>query len=247
MKKTIIFSLISVIVVSLFYFLYSTDLVVASKQADTAGIPEIVVADPDFKFGTVLEGEKVTHAYVIENRGTVPLTIENVRTSCGCTTAQKPEVVAPGAKERIVVQGNTQGYGGRGFHKTITVTTNDPKHPEVRLHLNGKVAQFARIDPRHILLRGHAGDALAGEAVITPSEKYPFKIVKTTLDKKLVGNISVDLSEKEGVYHVAVRNLAKTRTYYGGNIVFATDSKVRPQLSIHVTGRLDAEVSPKKP
>ena len=51
------------------------------------------------------------------------ITVSNVQTSCGCTTAKKPEApVAPKKKGEISVKYDTKRVGA--FVKTITVTTN---------------------------------------------------------------------------------------------------------------------------
>lgn len=238
MKKTTILLLLLVIgTFSIQIWLGTGALAAESKEAKSA-TPKIAVPEPNFDFGKVLEGETVTHAFVVENQGHAPLRILNVQTSCGCTTAQKPETIAPGAKENIVVQGNTRGYGGSSFNKTITVTTDDPAQPSIALRLTGRVASFARIEPNHILISGREGDALQAQATITPEADYPFKIVKTTLNQSLSEKIQVTLSEQKGVYHLHVRNLIEKPGNYRGNILLATDSSVRPQLSLFVSGRI---------
>jgi hypothetical protein len=61
--------------------------------------------------------------FEFKNTGKVPLLIQNVQTSCGCTTAEKPsEPIQPGKKSKISVKYDTKRVGG--VHKTITVTTN---------------------------------------------------------------------------------------------------------------------------
>ncbi|MBL0712342.1 MAG: hypothetical protein JJV98_01465 [Desulfosarcina sp.] len=42
--------------------------------------PEMAVAEPLFEFGQVLEGTKVAHDFLIENRGSGDLLIDQVRT-----------------------------------------------------------------------------------------------------------------------------------------------------------------------
>lgn len=244
MKKTVLFLLVLVVVALAYQLSVRTgsfaDDAAQSVKADGAS-PETVVPAPDFNFGEVLEGEIVTHEYVIENKGTAPLKILEVRTSCGCTTARKPESVVPGTQEQIVVQGNTRGYGGRDFNKTITVTTDDPKQPRIQLHLSGKVMQFASIQPGHLFLRGNAGDPLQAEAIITPSPAHRFKIVKTTTDSRLADKIAVTVTESDGAYHVTVRNLLTAPASYGGNILFTTDNTLRPKLKLYVRGRIEGK------
>jgi len=75
--------------------------------------------------------------FEFKNTGKTPLLIQNVQTSCGCTTADKPsEPVQPGKKSKISVKYDTKRVGD--VHKTITVTTNVQTEPIV-LTIQGKV------------------------------------------------------------------------------------------------------------
>ncbi len=75
--------------------------------------------------------------FEFKNTGKTPLLIQNVQTSCGCTTASKPsEPVQPGKKSVISVKYDTKRVGD--VHKTITVTTNVQTEPIV-LTIKGKV------------------------------------------------------------------------------------------------------------
>ena len=75
--------------------------------------------------------------FEFKNTGNTPLLIQNVQTSCGCTTAEKPsEPIQPGKKSKISVKYDTKRVGD--VHKTITVTTNVQTDPIV-LTIKGKV------------------------------------------------------------------------------------------------------------
>jgi hypothetical protein len=75
--------------------------------------------------------------FEFKNTGKTPLLIQNVQTSCGCTTADKPsEPVQPGKSSKISVKYDTKRVGD--VHKTITVTTNVQSEPIV-LTIQGKV------------------------------------------------------------------------------------------------------------
>ena len=75
--------------------------------------------------------------FEFKNTGKTPLLIQNVQTSCGCTTADKPsEPVQPGKSSKISVKYDTKRVGD--VHKTITVTTNVQTEPIV-LTIQGKV------------------------------------------------------------------------------------------------------------
>lgn len=68
-------------------------------------------------------GSDETFTFTFKNTGKEPVIISNVQTSCGCTTAKKPEApVAPKKSADISVKYDTKRVGQ--FTKTITVTSN---------------------------------------------------------------------------------------------------------------------------
>lgn len=68
-------------------------------------------------------GADETFTFTFKNTGKEPVIISNVQTSCGCTTAKKPEApVAPKKSADISVKYDTKRVGQ--FTKTITVTSN---------------------------------------------------------------------------------------------------------------------------
>jgi hypothetical protein len=75
-------------------------------------------------FGTVNEGGPITYEFKFTNKGKVPLTITNVKASCGCTTPSwTKEPVQPGKTGFITAQYNTANRPGP-FNKTLTVMAN---------------------------------------------------------------------------------------------------------------------------
>jgi len=93
---------------------------------------------PEFDFGTVKEGEKVSHVYKFKNAGKEPLVISNAQGSCGCTVPKWPrDPIAPGKSGEIVVEFDTKGKAGdRNQKVTLTANTNPP---QTFLSLKGKV------------------------------------------------------------------------------------------------------------
>ena len=116
--------------------------------------PAIKFKSTNLDFGEVASGKIVDISYEFENAGTDILYIKNVIPSCGCTTAALiKKDYAAGEKGTITSKFNSSGYNGKVI-KTITVTSNDPDTPEIRLTLTGTVMvkDFAQADikPDHI-------------------------------------------------------------------------------------------------
>ncbi len=101
------------------------------NAAPTGPTTTIEFPESTYDFGTVKDGEKVTHEYKFKNTGSEPLVISNAKGSCGCTVPDWPrEPVAPGAEGIIKVVFNTKNKGsveGRKQTKRVTITANtDP-------------------------------------------------------------------------------------------------------------------------
>lgn len=75
-------------------------------------------------FGTMKEGEKVTYLYKFKNTGAVPLIIEGVRPSCGCTAPNwTKEPIPVGGEGSVEVVFDSKGKPN-AQNKTVTVTAN---------------------------------------------------------------------------------------------------------------------------
>jgi len=78
----------------------------------------------DKNFGKIPEGKKLEVAYRFRNAGDIPLIIQRVQPSCGCTVAEQPtEPVMPGQEGTIKASFNSEGRVGQN-HKTLFVYAN---------------------------------------------------------------------------------------------------------------------------
>ena len=101
----------------------------------------IEIAEKTHDFGVIKEEDgRVSHVFTFKNVTEGPLTIKNVRASCGCTTpAWSREPIAPGAEAQITVTYNASGRPG-AFHKSVTVTLSNGTEDFTQvLFIKGKV------------------------------------------------------------------------------------------------------------
>lgn len=196
--------------------------------------PAVQTVNPHFQFVPVVDGTIITHDFIIQNTGNTPLHISRVKTSCGCTTADYTKVIEAHGKGKISIKGNTTGYGGRSFKKTITVTMDDPDRSNLYFYISGEVERFAMIDPRRIFLRGAAGSVLQSSITIVPEKKYPFSITDSyteNLDK----TIQYEVQNTNGNYILTATNLQTAQGRYWGRIYLKTDNPVKPEIVIPVS------------
>lgn len=106
--------------------------------APTGPTTTMEFAETTFDFGTVKDGEMVSHTYKFKNTGSEPLILSDAKGSCGCTVPKWPrEPIAPGGSGEIIVEFNSKGKGGKRNQKvTLTANTNPPQS---FLYLTGEV------------------------------------------------------------------------------------------------------------
>jgi len=75
-------------------------------------------------FGQITEGDTVEYLYKFVNKGELPLMINNITASCGCTTPDWPrEPVAPGQESAVRVRFNSRGKQGEQ-RKSVSIYAN---------------------------------------------------------------------------------------------------------------------------
>jgi len=101
--------------------------------------PKIMVWEDEYDFGDIIQGDKVSHTFIINNNGGDLLKIENVRASCGCTAAiLGKEEIAPGKSTELKVTFNSDRRNGKQ-NKKVYITSNDPERPEIILTIKANV------------------------------------------------------------------------------------------------------------
>jgi len=92
-------------------------------EASKPSTESISLKETEFDFGKIPQGKPVTHIFEFTNTGFVPLSLDKVQASCGCTTPEwNKDVIEPGATSKITVGYNAQNEGP--FAKPVTITYN---------------------------------------------------------------------------------------------------------------------------
>jgi hypothetical protein len=96
----------------------------ANEPVDTVNIAKMTFENTRYDFGTIEEGEIVTHIYKFTNTGKVPLVISDARSTCGCTVPNWPkDPIQPGDDGEISVKFDSKGKKDEQ-KKAITITAN---------------------------------------------------------------------------------------------------------------------------
>ena len=112
---------------------------VYAQQTDTTVVFNRLVHD----FGAITPGDgPQTFSFEFTNRGTSPITIQKVTSSCGCTTPDwTKNPVAPG--EKGYVKATYHPSGVTTFNKTITVHLAGGTPEVIVLRIRGNVIASA--------------------------------------------------------------------------------------------------------
>ncbi len=108
-------------------------------------------------------------------------------------------------------------------------------------------------------MRGLIGMVPVSSVKIIPEAKYPFKIeeVRALKGKDIRFELKPLKEQGQAGYELIVENLKKTKGRYSDAIILKTDSKVKPEIKIHVHGdildkprqkkNLDLKKAPRSP
>ena len=105
--------------------------------------PVLTTDATTFAFGEVVNGEIVTHDFVIRNDGQAPLIIESIITTCGCTTATLEPMHIPAGETGILHVAFDSGAHGPNLTgeilRQIIIASNDPNQPEAIVEITAYV------------------------------------------------------------------------------------------------------------
>ena len=112
--------------------------------------PTIECTAPEHDFGVRRDHETVTHRFEIKNTGDADLAITRVKASCGCTAVTSSKnSIPPGEDAYVEARFTLKGRRGKQS-KSITVESNDPATPRLRLWLKGEIVTELAMQPRYI-------------------------------------------------------------------------------------------------
>lgn len=103
-------------------------------QEPTGPTTTMAFEEESFDFGTVEEGEIVTHTYAFTNTGSEPLIISDARGSCGCTVPSRPTApIAPGERGEITVRFDTRNKVGERNQRVTVIANTNPSRSVINL------------------------------------------------------------------------------------------------------------------
>ena len=122
---------------------------------------------------------KVKVEFAFQNKGTKPVTIVSIQTSCGCTTAKlDKKTYAPGEGGTIEAELKVSTSPGT-VEKKVMVKTDDKAHELYTLTIGANVPQYAAIEPS--FLKWEFGAEPTPKSVhVKVGEKFVIRVTKVS-------------------------------------------------------------------
>ena len=109
----------------------------SSQGVDRFNLPVMKFEEEVFDFGTITQGEKVSHEFKFKNTGDNDLVISNAYADCGCTVAEVPrQPISSGGSNVIRVTFDSDKKTGI-VNKSITILSNCmPNKQVIKIKVN---------------------------------------------------------------------------------------------------------------
>jgi hypothetical protein len=254
MKKFLVWSSIILFLLCVLIILTSPkdELKADTKEEVTTVKARIHFPEPIFDFGSVWQGENVTHNFKFQNVGDDTLKISKVRASCGCSKAEaSTNKIPPGRFGEIEVAFKTGGYLGRQT-KNISVYSNDPTNPVVKLQLKGEVKMEVEVRPSYLSFGSIPKHTQAtGQFEVIQRGEQELIIERVTTNKESLKIDSVEKQERGG------KNIYSVKVSFNGDapvgnllerVEITTNLERRKTILVPVRARIlgDIQLSPER-
>lgn len=203
--------------------------------------PVISVDKPTFNFGTIVQGKKVDHTFIIRNSGDSPLKIAQIRPACGCTAANiSTREIQPNKSAEIKVTFNSANFSN-AVSKTIAVETNDPKNPSYTLTMAGTITEEIVITPKQINLGQVKIETTKNQSVSLENKgTKPLKLlaIRSPMPQVAIKSDKTLLKPGEtATIMISVTPRSEDRIL-SGYLAIATDNPAKPEIMIPLYGSL---------
>ena len=121
---------------------------VASTEAAPQNWPDTLFAEKSFDFGAVPRGGVVRHPFVLTNRLNVPVSITNLRVSCGCTSGtSSASLIQPGQTAVVEAQMDTRNFVGRKSTTLFVAVMAGNQQTEIGLGVSSLILSDVVLNP----------------------------------------------------------------------------------------------------
>jgi hypothetical protein len=207
--------------------------------------PIAQIEKPERTFPDTENTKQVRQRFIIKNTGDAPLTISDLATSCGCTSAYlDSKSIDPGKETFIEVVVDLRGESGLQVIRT-TFKTNAPATPDAALVLKGNAVTFVEVVPRQVFFPPiKTSDAKQVTADIRSSEQKPFTITSITPTEKWLTVTAKPVDKEKGHYQLTFSVAPGMPSGMSASRVqVTTDNPKFPQIMIPVAVPVEGSIT----
>ncbi len=209
-------------------------LLAAPSYAGEAAAPDAVYPVRTYDFGTVKQGEKVSHCFVVRNEGKATLTTTGMQLPSPEIIAHAPASIAPGQESKVCVDLDTTSMS-RAVHTWVIIFSNDPTTPRFPLYLNGVVNAPIDLIPYNTVFASlFKGERAERGVIVVNKQTIPLKVLGLEIqDQHFKATIKTRTPGQ--IYEVAIEIPPTVPAgKYKEFVYLKTDSPERPRLQITV-------------
>ena len=206
--------------------------------------PKFFVENRDHDWGTVEMGDRVLrHTFQVVNQGRDTLRINSIRPSCGCAVAKFDSIVAPGRTGKIIGEFNMAGRTGHQ-RNTLTVNSNDPDEPQIRLSMATFITAPLDIVQRWMSLNSDRGRVQGSVSFLTKQTNFTVSSARYVSNDNSSDSVAVNTKQtsksgpdEHGYFRYEfdfnfVRNVDR---FENGIMTFNTNVAQRPSVSSNIS------------
>ena len=206
-------------------------------------LPRIVVEQPVFDFGEVMQGQLVEHTFVFENSGDAELIVDRVKSTCGCTgVLLSKKNIPPGSKGTVKATFNSSRFKG-AVRKNILLYSNDPTGQPMTFTVQGVVKIPLEATPARLSF----GEVLIGQsktisAMLTNQSSQTLNLINLRTSNTAF-RAEVDSSSLESNATTELRVIAMPgakASSLGGAVLIRLDQPGLAEIKIPVSGSVVA-------
>lgn len=219
-----------------------------SAKAESQNWPDTLFSERSHDFGPVPRGGVVRHPFVLANRLSVPITILNLRVSCGCTSGTAgASVVAPGQSTTIEAQMDTRNFVGRKSTTLFVSVLAGNQESEVGLGVSSLILSDVVLNPGLVDF-GLVNRGQAPSQVITIDRigKPDWKIVKLTSGSKAINATLQETRRQDGAVGYQLTVALKPEAAAGvirDEIRLVTNDPETPSIPVPIGAQVRGDLS----
>jgi hypothetical protein len=171
-----------------------------SHGGDSKSWADTLFAEKQHDFGPVPRGAMVRHPFVLTNNTQTPISILNLRVSCGCTSGKASVAVVPPGKTGVIeAQMDTRNFVGRKATTLFVSVFNGTEEAEIALNVASTILSDIVLNPGGIDFGAIShGQTPSASLTIDRIGKPDWKVIKMVSASKVLNASLAETQRSEG-------------------------------------------------